>query len=437
MDHKEYSREMTGAELQSMLKSSINLKAGDGVREPQLNLTDEDMKWWMDAKVGLFIHWGLYAIPGQGEWVMHNNQIPVEEYAKLADEFNPQNADMNEWALLARDAGMKYSVFVTRHHDGFAMWDSRSSYNDFTSAKTTAKRDFVKEYLDAFRKQNFKAGLYYSPMDWRFPGYFHPKEMAENAALMKKQCYEQIEELMSEYGDISILWYDGGWLAHNGSDSDAAWFWEPVKLNKMVRKYQPGIVINPRSGMAGDFRCDEGGHDITGEIIPFPWEKGFTLGKAWGYTPDENTMPVERLLSLLINAAVRNGNTLINVGPDRNGNIPESMETVLNRLGQWLKANGESIYCTRGGPFQPVDYVYGSTYRENTIYLHILDCAEFEKVMLPAINQKITNCSKIKGERVSFIQSSSGIKLNIAKEQYDLIDTIIKIELDLGNETVK
>lgn len=430
MDHKDYLREMTGAELQSMLKSSINLKAGDGVKDPQLNLTDEDMKWWMDARVGLFIHWGLYAIHGQGEWVMHNNQIPVDEYVKLADEFNPQNADMNEWALFARDAGMKYSVFVTRHHDGFAMWDSRSSYNDFTSAKTAAKRDFVKEYLDAFRKQNFKVGLYYSPMDWRFPGYFFPKEMAENAALMKKQCYGQIEELMSEYGDISILWYDGGWLAHNGSDSDAAWFWEPVQLNKIVRKHQPRIVINPRSGLAGDFRCDEGSHDITGQIIPFPWEKGFTLGMAWGYTPDENTMPVERVLSLLINAAIRNGNTLINVGPDRNGKIPTSIETVLKQLGHWLKVNGESIYYTRGGPFQPLDYVYGSTYKGNTIYLHILDCTEFEKVVLPAINQKITNCSRINGERVSFTQSSSGIKINAAQEQYDPIDTIIKIELD-------
>ncbi len=430
MDKQDYVREMTGAELQSMLKSSVNLKAGDGVKDPQLNLSDEKMEWWMDAKVGLFIHWGLYAIHGQGEWGMYNNQIPANKYALLAEEFDPKDADLGEWASIASDAGMKYSIFVTRHHDGFSMWDSRSSYLEFTSSKTASKRDFVKEYLEAFRKRNIRAGLYYSPMDWRFPGYFHPKEMAENAALMKKQCYGQVEELMSKYGEISVLWYDGSWLAHKGSDADAAWFWEPMELNRMVRKYQPSIVINPRSGLVGDFRCDEGSHDITGQIIPFPWEKGFTLGRAWGYTPDEHTIPIERVLNLLINAAIRNGNTLINVGPDWNGKIPSRMVEVLKQLGSWLKTNGESIYGTRGGPLQPVDNVYGSTCRGSTIYLHILDYSEFEKITLPGIGREVVNCSKLNGEKVIFLQDNRSIKIQITPEQADPIDTIVKIETD-------
>ncbi len=430
MAQQDYVREMTGAELQSMLKSSVNLKAGDGVKDSMLNLPNEKMKWWMDAKVGLFIHWGLYAIHGQGEWGMHNNHISAEEYARLAEAFSPLNIDMDEWAAIASEAGAKYSIFVTRHHDGFAMWDSRSSYLEFTSAKTASKRDFVKEYLEAFRKCGISAGLYYSPMDWRFPGYFYPEQMEENAALMKAQCYGQIEELMSEYGEISVLWYDGAWLAHKGSDASAAWFWEPVKLNRMVRKYQPSIVINPRSGLVGDFRCDEGSHDIKGQIIPFPWEKGFTLGSAWGYTPDENTMPAERVINLLINAAIRNGNTLINVGPDGNGKIPSSMVAVLKQLGSWLKTNGESIYGTRGGPFQPLDNVYGSTCRENVIYLHILDFPEFTKVMLPGISPKIASCSKLNGENVIFSQDSYSLKIQISPEQTDPIDTIIKIETD-------
>jgi alpha-L-fucosidase len=421
---------MTGAELQSMLKSSVNLKAGDGITDSRLNLTEESMQWWMDAKVGLFVHWGLYSIHGRGEWEMHNDRVPAEEYAGLADEFNPSGADLNAWASMAADAGMKYSVFVTRHHDGFAMWDSRSSYKDFTSAKTAAKRDFVKEYLDAFRARNIKAGLYYSPMDWRFPGYFHPKERTENASLMKKQCYGQIEELMSEYGEIPILWYDGGWLAHQGSDADAAWFWEPVELNRMVRKYQPAIVVNPRSGLVGDFRCDEGGHDITGNILPFPWEKGFTLGKAWGYTPDGLSMPVERVLRLLIDAAVRNGNTLINVGPDRHGQIPSGMAAVLKQLGNWLQSNGESIYGTRGGPFQPLDGVYGSTYKENTAYVHILDCEVFEDVRLPGIRRRIADCTLISGEKVGFVQNDDGIRIRLGKERHASVDTIVKLVLE-------
>lgn len=430
MEKQDDINKMSGAELKSMLKSSVNLKAGDGVIAPQLNLSEEDMKWWMDAKIGMFIHWGLYSIPAQGEWVMHNNGIPASEYASLADEFSPKEADLSEWASIAKDAGMKYSVFVTRHHDGFAMWDSKSSYLDFTSAKTAAGRDFVKEYLEAFRNQGMKAGLYYSPMDWRFPGYFQPIEMKENAELMKKQCYGQITELMSEYGDISILWYDGGWLAHNGSDADAAWFWEPEKLNEIVKAYQPKIVINPRSGLKGDFRCDEGSHDITGQILPFPWEKGFTLGRAWGYTTDEFAMNVDKVISLLVNSAIRNGNTLINIGPDRNGKIPDSIKSVLHQLGQWLKVNGESIYNTRGGPLQPVDYVYGSTCKDNIIYLHILDFDEFNKLALPAIKQKIIDCCTIGGKAVNFMQDNHGIKVNMTKEMYDSKDTIIKILLD-------
>lgn len=430
MAEEYFTGEMTGDELKSMLKSSINLKAGDGVAEPRLNLSPEDMKWWVDARVGFFIHWGLYSIPAQGEWVMHNNNIPAGEYAKLAMEFRPEHADMEEWAAIARDAGAKYSVFVTRHHDGFAMWDSKSSYQNYTTAKTAAGRDFVKEYLEAFRSRGLKAGLYYSPMDWRFPGYFRPTELRENAELMKKQCYGQITELMSEYGEISVLWYDGSWLSHKGSDSDAAWLWEPVKLNEIVRKYQPKAVINPRSGMVGDFRCDEGGHDITGQIIPFPWEKGFTLGRAWGYTTDETAMPAERVISLIVNAAVRNGNTIINVGPDRNGKIPDSIRTVLHEVGVWLKENGESIYSTRGGPFQPVDYVYGSTYREDVIYLHILDGEKFEKEMLPPLKQNVIGCSLLNGEEVDVVQDKAGIKLAKIPKSCGAGDIIVKLKLD-------
>lgn len=193
-------KELSGAELTSMLKSSIQLKSLDGVKAPGLKLSEEDMQWWRDAKLGLFFHWGLYSILGRGEWAMFNEKIPADEYAKLAEGFNPLHWNPERMAQLAREAGMRYSVMVTRHHDGFALWDSPGSYGRFDSMHAAANRDFVKEYTDAFRNAGLRVGLYYSPMDWRFPGYFEPVKLADNAALMKKQCYAQIEELTTRYG---------------------------------------------------------------------------------------------------------------------------------------------------------------------------------------------------------------------------------------------
>lgn len=287
---KKIPREMTGAELKSMLKSSINFKSLGGVKVPGLKLKPEQMQWWRDAKIGMFVHWGLYSLLGRGEWVRFNEQIPKEEYEGLAMEFSPQNFSTDEWAQMAVEMGAKYMVMVTRHHDGFALWDSAGSYEQFTTAKTGSRRDFVAEYTESCRKAGLRVGYYYSPMDWRFPGYFDPEGLPENAALMKKQCYDQVEELVTRYGKPDILWYDGGWLAHKGSDTSSAWFWEPGKLNAMVRSHSPETVINPRSGWEGDFYCDEGSHEIQGKIIPVPWEKicasaAAAAGAGWRMIP--------------------------------------------------------------------------------------------------------------------------------------------------------
>lgn len=422
--------EMTGDELKSMLKGSFQFKSLGGVRSPGLRLTEEDLAWWRDAKIGLFIHWGLYSLLGRGEWVMHKEKIPAEEYAKLADRFSGSKFDSDRWAEVAQNAGAKYMVMVARHHDGFALWDSPGSYGGFTSVNSAAKRDFVKEYVESCRKAGLRVGIYYSLMDWRFPGYFKPKELLDNALLMKKQCYDQVEELVSKYGKIDILWYDGGWLAHQGHDPDAAWLWEPVKLNEMVRKYNPKTLINPRSGWEGDFYCDEGSHMINGKIIPVPWEKCFTLGSLWGWVEDDEIMPYEEALSLMINVIIRDGNVLVNVGPDPEGEIPEEMVDVLERIGQWLKNNGESVYGTRGGPFQPVDKVYGSTYKGNAIYLHILDADEFEKLKLPPVDGKILRCGLLNGVNVEYEQTGEGISLKIPPQFRDTVDMVVKMELD-------
>lgn len=419
--------EMKGAELASMLKSKMQLTKTKSVEAPWLNLSDEDMDWWRDAKLGFFFHWGLYSLLGRGEWAMFNEKISVEEYAKLADRFRPDQFDAAEWAELAADAGMRYSVMVTRHHDGFAMWDSPGSYGQFHSGSSAAKRDFVKEYTDAFRQAGIRTGLYYSPMDWRFPGYFKPKELPDNAALLKRQAYEQVEELLTRYGKIDILWYDGSWLAHSGSDADAAWFWEPIQLNEMVKTHQPQCVLNPRSGFVGDFQCDEGPHEINGEIIPFDWEKCFTIACFWSYDAQERVLPIEQTIRLMVDTFVRGGNVLLNVAPSPEGAIPSNQKEQLRLIGQFMKKNGEAIYGTRPGPLQPVDHVYGMTHKDNHYYLHILDVEAFEGMELPPLPGKIVKCELLDGSTVPFEQNEQGVVIEVPRDSVELYDTIVRL----------
>jgi alpha-L-fucosidase len=429
---KDKPREMTGAELRSMLKSTINLKSLGGVKCEELNLAEEDLQWWRDAKIGMFIHWGLYSIWGRGEWVYYNEQIPKDEYEGLANEFDPQDFDMHELVDLAKDFGAKYMVMVSKHHDGFALWDSPGSHEGFTSYNTASKRDFVKEYMDACREAGMKTGLYYSPMDWRFPGYFKPKELVESAGQMKKQCYDQVEELCSKYGKLDILWYDGGWLAHKGSDTSSAWFWEPVKLNKMARTFNPKMIINPRSGWEGDFYCDEGSHEISGQILPVPWEKNMCVcsGSSWGWMPDDPVMEFDWLIRMMINVVTRDGNWLLNVAPDRNGKLSDEVSSRMREIGAWLKEYGESVYGTRGGPIQPLDNVYGTTCNGKTVYLHILDKKEFDKIVLPAIEQKILSCETFDGKPCGYSQDDTGIKIVLPQNLPEQPDTILKLTLD-------
>jgi alpha-L-fucosidase len=423
------TNEMKGAELASMLKSKMQLTKTNSVEAPWLNLSEEDMEWWRDAKLGFFFHWGLYSLLGRGEWAMFNEKISVEEYAKLADQFQPAQFNAAEWAELAKDAGMQYAVMVTRHHDGFAMWDSPGSYGQFHSGNSAAKRDFVKDYTDAFREAGLLTGLYYSPMDWRFPGYFQPKELADNAALLKRQGYEQVEELMTRYGQIDILWYDGGWLAHSGTDADAAWFWEPIQLNEMVRSHQPKCVINPRSGWVGDFQCDEGTHEISGEIIPFDWEKCFSIAPFWSYAAEERVLPIEQTIRLMVDCFIRGGNVLLNVAPSPEGTIPASQQEQLKQIGQFMKKNGEAIYGTRPGPLQPVDRVYGMTNKDHHYYLHILDAETFEGMQLPPLPGTIVQCELLDGTPVPFEQSELSVIISVPREKIDLHDTVIRFTM--------
>lgn len=433
---------MKGAELASLLKgqlhSNMSFNGMAGVDDESLHLSEEDIKWWRDAKLGLFIHWGVYSVIGKGEWAYFNEKIQQEEYRRIAQqEFHPARSAREiaeEWIGHARRAGMRYAVMVTRHHDGFAMWDSKYSWENFTSASCGPKADYVKAFTDACHGAGIHTGLYYSPMDWRFPGYFDPKGRPENAALMKEQAYRQIEELCTGFGRVEILWYDGGWLAHQGTDADAAWFWEPVKLNKMVRSHNPKMMVTPRSGYRGDFECDEGPHEAKGGIVPVPWEKCMSLSNAWGYCPDDKYQTSESMIRMLVNVVCRDGNLLLNVGPDPEGRLPKEAVETLDGLGKWMEENGEAVYGTRGGIWQPKDHVYGSTCKGDTVYVHILDGEAFRGMSLPGIDRKIESAELMDGRAVEFAQDPGQVTLRIPEDviRERRIDTVVRLRTEQG-----
>ena len=389
------------------------------------------MKWWHDAKFGMFIHWGLYAIPAKGEWYMNNSHVPADQYRKLADKFDPQDFDANQWVRIAKGAGMNYMVLTARHHDGFALWNSPASITDFTSAATTAHRDFVKEYVDACRKAKMRVGLYYSLMDWRVPGYYKPRELPDSAQELKDQCYGQVKELTHDFGKIDVLWYDGGWLNMQGTDADAAWLWDPLRLNKIVRRANPETVINPRSGWEGDFDCEEGGSPVTGPIRMRAWEKCLNLNKVtWGFNHQQDLMSFNEIVAMLVNTASRDGNMLLNVGPDKNGVIPLAHVERLREVGNWLHKYGQSIYGTRGGPLQPVDGEYGMTARGRTLYLHCLNAEDGKTIGLPPIDRKILKATVLTGGKAELHQTKFAITIHLVALKQTAPDTIIRLDCE-------
>lgn len=412
-------------------QSTVHFSERGGYTAPDIELDEEQKKWWRDCKLGMFIHWGLYAIPGKGEWEYFNGKWDREEYAGLVNEFavDSQPDDIaREWLDVAKSADCRYAVMVTRHHDGFAMWNSDASYLDFDAGHTQG-RDYVGAYVNACREAGIKPGLYYSPMDWRFPGYFDPDGQPESAQAMKRQCHAQIEELMTRYGDISILWYDGGWLAHSGTDWQAAWLWDPMELCRMVRRHQPGIIMSPRSGYIGDFQCDEGPHEINGQIIDEPWEKCMTTGDAWGYQPDAMVYSPDVIIRMLANVICRGGNLMLNIGPDANGHVPDAVKQLFAALGEFVRANSESIFGTRAGIWQPVDGVFGSVYRDDTVYLHVLDAARFDGMTLPATGNRFAKCHALTGEQIPFEQDARGLRLHLPKSLIDEARTDLVLRL--------
>ena len=398
---------------------------------------------WKDIKFGMFIHWGLYAILGRGEWVMYNEAIDKDEYRKLMNQFTAEKFDAEKWAQTAKAAGMKYMVLTTRHHDGFSLWDSPSSSEQFTSMHSAARRDFVKEYVEACRKAGLKVGLYYSPLDWRFPGYFFPRMYAQNAKELKEQCFSQVRELLTQYGKIDIMWFDGGedyWLCHGRNlhvrdtgldfrkNAQCPGFWDAQEMDRMVRTLQPGIVVNNRSGNRefGDFLTPEG--EIGEFNLTTPWETNITLNGSWGWVPNKPAHSLRSCIHMLVKSATGGGNLLLNVGPKADGSMEESQVERLLEMGDWLLKYGDSIYNTRGGPFKNNRFG-GTTCSGNTLYIHIWDWPVNE-FTLNTMDANILSITSLTASGLRHAMKDGRLIISVSAQDRLALDTIIRIELD-------
>ena len=415
-------------------------------------------QWWREARFGMFIHFGAYSVPARGEWVKSNERLTTEQYQKYIDTFNPTDFDAKAWAKTAKAAGMKYAVLTAKHHDGYCMFDSKLT--DYKLSTRFGGRDLVREFLDAFRAEGIKVGLYYSIIDWYHPDYpnvgNHPQRDDQEYAKRNfnwdnylKYMHGQVDELTRNYGKIDIMWFDYSFDDYSGDK------WKAKELVDMVRKNQPEIILDNRlenhEGSSsklrmvkslGDFETPEQGipdqplADKYGNAIP--WETCLTLNGVWGYSEfDHNWKSPELIVHSLVNCVSKNGNLLLNVGPDSRGNIPEESIAILEKVGQWLAKNGESIYgCVACNLNKPDWGRY--TQKGNAIYAHW---------MYPNIGQLNTKGINVENVKNIFLLKSGAelpfqktwwgntesgnlfINTGNSPDKPDKFDAVVKIEL--------
>ena len=413
------------------LASSLSSQSEKAVED-----RDRRMEWWREARFGMFIHWGIYAVPANGEWYMHWAKISVGKYEPYAEQFNPVKFDPAEWARIAKNAGMKYIVITSKHHDGFSMFDSKLTEYDIMN--TPYKKDILKVLAGECHKQGIKICWYYSVLDWHHPDYLPrgtekarpwDNRPTENADY---NCYidymkSQIEELLTNYGDIGILWFDGGW-EHNAEEHRAR---EVVGL---IRKLQPDIIINDRIGLPQDYDTPEQHIPPTGRKDR-DWETCMTMNESWGYNKgDQKWKSSKILIQNLAKTVSRGGNFLLNVGPTAEGLIPEPSIERLAKIGEWMKINSESIYGTKAGPFKRLEWGDCSMKPKrdrSLLYLHVFKWPEGDLVvpgLLNEINKTYLLSDKNKTP-LSFKLSGEDVLIEVPEQVPDSNDTVIVLDI--------
>ena len=407
--------------------------------------TPGDLSWFTHDRFGMFIHFGLHAMPARHEWVKSYEELSDEHYEKYFKYFNPDLCDPREWARQAKAAGMKYAVLTTKHHEGFCLFDS--AYTDYKSTNTPYGKDIVKEYADAFRAEGLHVGLYYSLLDWHHPEFpidwYHPqrkspdaeaistgREVAKYAVVMKNQ----LRELLTNYGRIDILWFDFSYPDHVETrfcgdikpwmKAKAAKEWHSQELIEMARELQPGIIINNRAGIEQDLFTPEQGHDLewvrhkkTGELVN--WEMCQTLSGSWGYNRDETTWKSpEMLVKMLISTVSEGGNLILNVGPTGRGNLDYRAENALAGFADWMKYNSRSIYgCTKAEPeFKaPRNCRLTQSQDGKRLYIHLYDYP-FRALIMNDIADKV--------DYAQFLHDGSEVKMRSKVEVAGVVHSV-------------
>ena len=406
---------------------------------------------FQDAKFGLFIHWGVFSILGDAEWAMNNQNIHVKDYTRLEHFFYPTEFDAHEWVSMAKNAGMKYITLITRHHDGFSMWDTK--YSDFNIMNTPYKKDVVKMIADECHKQNIKLFLYYSLLDWRRDDYSWwtgrtgqgtGRTVQGNWNDYIKFMENQLTELLTNYGEISGIWFDGYWdqtAPEGAKDRSPKVDWHLPEIYSLIHKLQPQCLIGNNHHLmplpGEDFQMFE--RDLPGEnksglsfqkaSDKLPLETCETMNGSWGFNiKDDNYKSVNQLIHYLVNAAGRNANFLLNIGPMPNGKIQNEFTDTLQKMGKWMEQYGESIYGTRGNVMPPQNWGV-VTAKNKTIYVHILKDSTLP-ILITGIQGKVKNCQLMgSNQKVKFKQDKNGVIINTDGIKLNDVDTIVEIEI--------
>ena len=416
---------------------------------------ETDMSWWREARFGLFVHWGLYAIPAgewkgetnHAEWIRHTAEIPIETYDKFVGQFNPVKFNAQEWVRMAKDAGMKYIVITSKHHDGFCLFDSR--HTDYDIMSTPFQRDILAELARACNDAGLKMCWYHSIMDWHHPDYL-PRRPWENDRPTEGANYDryvqymknQLVELTSNYGEIGVLWFDGEW--------EDTWTHERgVDLYNYVKSLQPSIIINNRvdkgrSGMAGltregEFKGDFGTpeQEIPATGLPnVDWETCMTMNDHWGYNKnDDNWKSTRDLLRKLADIASKGGNFLLNVGPKADGTFPQESIDRLAAMGDWMDVNGESIYGTFAGPFKELKWgrcTQKSINGDTRLYLHVFDWPNNGKLMIPGLFNEVKSafCLAAMDQKLDVDRVDDAVIIDVPGKAPDPINTVVVLEIE-------
>jgi len=412
------------------------------------------MDWWREARFGMFIHWGLYAVPAgewegttnHAEWIRTTAQIPLETYDEFVYQFNPVDFDAEQWVKMAKDAGMKYIVITSKHHDGFCLFDSE--HTDFDVMSTPFKRDILKELSDACAEQDVIMCWYHSIMDWHHPDYLprrdwetdRPTEGADLDRYIEEYLKKQLSELTSNYGRIGVLWFDGEW--------ENTWTHERgVDLYNYVRGLQEDIIINNRvdtgrqgmQGMTkeGEFKGDFGTpeQEIPDTGLPgVDWETCMTMNNHWGYNKyDDNWKSSEDLVQKLVDIASKGGNFLLNVGPKADGIFPEESIERLKAIGDWMDIYGESIYGSSASPFSNLEWgrcTKKKEHKNTRLYLHVFNWPADNKLTLPAFDNKIKNAFIMDGMvKTGFKRQDDMIIIDLPAESPDEYCSVIILDV--------